>query len=113
MVWTRCQRPAISRVAIATKNTGDNAGVYREACGITDQANSHIYVTGGLFTERKVSLYGTDGHLRDLPDLNHGRSEHACAGFTRNNKLVRLNMWMMEMLVATVCRFSWWQVAER
>ena len=64
--------------------------MFREACGIADEENSQFYVTGGVFTERKVSLYGTDGYKRDLPDLNHGRYNHGCAGFHRNNNLVIL-----------------------
>ena len=60
----------------------------REACGIPDLENSHIYITGGVLTERTVSLYGTDGYKHDLPSLNHGRYSHACAGYQRDSNLV-------------------------
>ena len=83
--------------------------VFREACGIADEENSQFYVTGGVFTERKVSLYGTDGYKRDLPDLNHGRYNHGCAGFHRNNNLVILNITLIIVFTVNL-RSSWWQV---
>ena len=38
-------------------------------------------MTGGFYTEKKVSQYSTSGWMSDLPDLNEGRFWHGCGYF--------------------------------
>ena len=51
-----------------------------------------LYITGGVFSERRVSVYGPEGYKHDLPSLNHGRYNHACASYHKNNNLVMLTI---------------------
>ena len=37
-----------------------------------------MIITGGMYTLRTVSRYGTDGYMEDLPSLNQGRYGHGC-----------------------------------
>jgi len=50
------------------------------ACAIPDQTT--VIITGGVFTQRTVSRYGSEGHIEDLPSLNQGRAEHGCGAYT-------------------------------
>ena len=57
----------------------DNITVCRRACGI-DLGTSYV-VTGGLFSEQRVTQYSLTGEVTELPDLNTGRCYHACSKF--------------------------------
>ena len=44
--------------------------------------NQLLYITGHIYDNSKqVTQYGPDGFLRDLPELNTGRFDHACSGY--------------------------------
>ena len=44
-----------------------------------------MIITGGVFTQRTVSRYGSEGHIEDLPSLNQGRQNHGCGAYTDDN----------------------------
>ena len=52
------------------------------SCGI-DLGSTYV-VTGGV-NQRKVSVYSPTGWTHDLPDLNRGHFQHACAKFENEN----------------------------
>ena len=54
--------------------------IFSYACAITDQSTGII--TGGKYTMRTVSRYGSAGHIEDLPSLNQGRYGHGCGAYT-------------------------------
>ena len=56
-----------------------NVDNYREACSIP--LENTVILTGGYFTETTVSEYNTEGWVRDLAPLTHGRDGHACISF--------------------------------
>ena len=61
----------------------------RYACGIPD--GEQFIVTGGISGGRNIDnvhVYDTNGWVRDLPSLNFGRSDHACASFMTNGERV-------------------------
>merc|ERR1712025_411014 len=63
----------------------------QSACAIPDDENDQVYITGGksLDTQTIVSIYGPYSYKGDLDaEMNIGRSEHGCAGYYENNKLV-------------------------
>ena len=58
----------------------------RAACAITDTRNGHLYLTAhsdyyNHYYYNKVSKYGPEGFLEELPDLNKRRVDCACAGY--------------------------------
>ena len=59
--------------------------VCRDVCSIADPATNTVVVTGGVYTETVVSLYGEEGWVKDLPSLNQGRNYHACAAYYRDD----------------------------
>ena len=75
----------------------------REACGIAEDDNSVIYITGGVFTPRRVSVYGPEGYKHELPSLNHGRYNHGCAGFHKDKNLGLVMMTSWSVCQITVC----------
>ena len=62
---------------------------YSYACAIPDPDTDTVVVTGGLFSMNTVSVYSNQGWQEDLPPLNTGRYEHACAGYMSGEKRVR------------------------
>ena len=48
-----------------------NVDNYREACSIP--LENTVILTGGYFTPTTVSEYNTEGWVRDLAPLTHGR----------------------------------------
>ena len=56
---------------------------FRDSCAISDPRNEVLYLTGNYYSSysKKVSQYGPQGFLADLPELITGRAYHACAGF--------------------------------
>ena len=65
--------------------------LFSYACAIPD--GDSVVLTGGMFTENKVSRYQMDqGWVEDLPDLKFGRVYHGCAAFTKDDKQVRKNV---------------------
>ena len=79
----------------------------REACGIAEDDNSVIYITGGVFTPRRVSVYGPEGYKHDLPSLNHGRYNHGCAGFHKDKHPGLVIGWSVCQITVCLCRFFW------
>ena len=72
----------------------------RYACGIPD--GEQFIITGGVTGDTtvpggvssgrnidNVHVYDTNGWVRDLPDLNIARSDHACASFMANGERVQ------------------------
>jgi len=56
-----------------------------DVCSIDDPVTNTVVLTGGVYTETVVSLYGEEGWLEDLPSLNQGRIYHACAAYYRDD----------------------------
>ena len=56
--------------------------VYRLACAIPEEAS--LVITGGRYTERKVSRYYITGWVEDLPELNVGRYVHGCSSYYKD-----------------------------
>ena len=61
---------------------------YRDSCAVTDNINEILYLTGHFSGQshhspysKQVTMYGPNGFLEDLPHLNVGRHNHACAGY--------------------------------
>ena len=49
-----------------------------------------VVITGGLYTETKVTVYNTEGWVKDWPELQTGGWEHACGHFINtDNQVVR------------------------
>ena len=48
-------------------------------------------LTGGLYSEKKVSRYATNGWMEDLPELNEGRTYHGC-GYYYNDEMERVGI---------------------
>ena len=48
-------------------------------------------LTGGLYSENKVSRYATNGWMEDLPELNEGRTYHGC-GYYYNDDMERVGI---------------------
>jgi len=58
------------------------------ACAIPDERNDQVYITGGD-RENLVSIYTTVSYKGYLDaQMNIARSEHGCAGYYKNDKLV-------------------------
>ena len=47
-----------------------------------------VILTGGTLSPSRVDEYNLQGSVARLPDLNTGRSEHACGHFVRSGQLV-------------------------
>ena len=60
---------------------------YRKACAIPD--TDTVVITGGYYSQKRVSRYSVQGWQEDLPDLNTGRRNHACAGYMSGGRKVR------------------------
>ena len=49
-----------------------------------------VIITGGQYTESKVTVYNTEGWVADWPGLNMGRYDHGCGHFVNtDNQVVR------------------------
>ena len=59
----------------------------RDACSI--ELPEMFIMTGGQYSETKVSRYTTSGWMEDLPELNEGRRLHGC-GYFYNDDLERV-----------------------
>jgi len=58
-----------------------------DACTI--ELPEMFILTGGLYSENKVSRYATNGWMEDLPELNEGRTYHGC-GYYYNDDMERV-----------------------
>ena len=47
-----------------------------------------VIITGGQYTESKVTVYNTEGWVADWPELSQGRNGHGCGHFVNTNKKV-------------------------
>ena len=52
---------------------------FRDACAI-DMGDS-VILTGGYYSETKVTKLRVDGSYTELPELNTGRDSHGCASY--------------------------------
>merc|ERR1712131_279747 len=59
----------------------------RWACSI--ELPEMFILTGGFYTETRVSRYTTSGWMEDLPELNDGRWNHGC-GYFYNDDMQRV-----------------------
>ena len=49
-----------------------------------------VIITGGQYTESKVTVYNNVGWVADWPELNQGRYDHGCGHFVNtDNQVVR------------------------
>jgi len=62
----------------------------RWACAIAFEERNEIFITGGEATLDKVTRYGKNGFIEDLPTLKHGRRIHGCAGYYKEKQFVLL-----------------------
>ena len=61
---------------------------FRSACSI--ELKDIVILTGGLYTQSKVTVYNNEGFVADWPELKTGRSNHGCGHFVNtDNKVVR------------------------
>ena len=44
-----------------------------------------MVIVGGRYTPKTVSVYNMDGWVRDLPNLNQGRTNLACGHYLDDN----------------------------
>ena len=62
--------------------------IIRHACSI--QMEDTVVLTGGLYSENKVTVYSSSGWVEDWPELQTGRHDHACGHFVnKDNQVVR------------------------
>ena len=47
-----------------------------------------VIITGGQYTESKVTVYNNVGWVADWPELNQGRYDHGCGHFVNTDKKV-------------------------
>ena len=81
--------------------------LFSHACAIPDEDS--VVLTGGMFTENKVSRYQMDqGWVEDLPELKFGRVYHGCAAFTKDDKQVRKKCNRGQTLSNAYLRFILW-----
>ena len=62
-----------------------------QSCAIEDPRSNSVIITGGwrLGWRETVDRYNEEGFVESLPNLNHARMNHGCAGYYNdNNKLV-------------------------
>ena len=60
----------------------------RYACSI--ELKEMVILTGGQYTESKVTVYNNEGFVKDWPELKTGRYNHGCGHFVNtDNKVVR------------------------
>ena len=60
--------------------------MFSRACSI--QLKDFVLVTGGFQTKTKVSIYGVDGWINDLPELKIGRFDHGCGYYLHKEEIV-------------------------
>ena len=56
---------------------------FSNACAIPDHHPDYVILTGGQYTQPKVSKYSKNGWVKDFPPLIVGRGTHACAGYEK------------------------------
>ena len=60
----------------------------RYACSI--ELKEIVILTGGQYTESKVTVYNNEGFVADWPEVKTGRYSHGCGHFVNtNNEVVR------------------------
>ena len=61
---------------------------YRYACSI--ELKEMVILTGGVYTQSKVTVYNNEGFVEDWPELKTRRYSHGCGHFVNtDNKVVR------------------------
>ena len=61
---------------------------FRHACSI--ELKEIVILTGGYYTQSKVTVYNNEGWVADWPELKTGRYTHGCGHFVNtDNKVVR------------------------
>ena len=64
---------------------------HRYACGIEDQDENIMILSGGVDDGTRVTKYKDNGDAEDLPNLNNKRRSHGCGMFRNtNNEKVRI-----------------------
>ena len=56
---------------------------HRSACAISD--GDSVLLTGGYFSQQRVSRYDATGYEDDLPRLNQMRDNHGCGLYLRQD----------------------------
>ena len=56
---------------------------FSEACSIEEEET--VTITGGRYSETRVTQYQVDGTSQSLPNLNNGRFVHACGYYTNSD----------------------------
>ena len=70
-----------------------------------------MIITGGVYTKRIVSRYGSSGHKEDLPSLNQGRYLHGCGGYRDDsgNQVIVITYTVLTLLtILSGVPGSWW-----
>ena len=60
---------------------------YRDACAIPD--TDTVVITGGWYSQKRVTRYSAQGWQEDLPALTKGRLNHACTSYMSGGRRVR------------------------
>ena len=62
------------------------------ACAISDPENQRVIITGGggpqVMISNNVTVYGHQGWIEDLPNLQYSRTEHGCTSYLSKGKRV-------------------------
>ena len=65
--------------------------------------NEEVVVTGGSDGDenalKRVSLYGKDGWVRDMPRLRTGRQYHGCSSFSTGGEQVKTGIKMSPIIM--------------
>ena len=55
-----------------------------------------VILTGGSYTESKVTVYNNKGFVADWPELQTGRYQHGCGHFVNTHNEVVRNIYREE-----------------
>ena len=65
---------------------------FRHACSI--ELKEMVILTGGEYTESKVTVYNNEGFVADWPELKTGRYNHGCGHFVNTDNKVVSNIYI-------------------
>ena len=84
---------------------------FSNACAIPDHHPDYVILTGGQYTQPKVSKYNKNGWVKDFPPLIVGRWTHACAGYEKRengvDKMVSIILIFASQTINHNIRYIW------